>query len=282
MAFQKTMSSMSDKFSLKWNEFQQNINSTFKELQEYGDFSDVTLVCEEDQQVEAHRVIISACSPIFKNILKNNKHNHPLIYMRGLKANDLFAIIDFMYSGETSIPQGDLKRFLALAQELQLKGLEGVNNEQESKHHHASVNNIVSRKIEDSLKVLVPVKLEETLIKEENVISPEVDQDKSSFELEMSDKSIFGEELLPKPNNVNTVLSMNFDLDGQISSMMQKVEGKWCCKVCVKSSNQKCRMTTHIESEHIQGVTHTCNQCGKTSRTRNKLYVHVNTHHKLK
>ena len=51
-----------------------------------------------------------------------------MIYMRGLKAKDLVAIVDFIYHGEASIYQEDLDGFLALAEELQLKGLAGTHN----------------------------------------------------------------------------------------------------------------------------------------------------------
>ena len=93
----------SEKFCLKLKNFQDNIASSIHGLREDMDFSDVTLVCEEDKQIEAHRVILSACSPFFSSVLKRNKHSHPMIYMRGLKSKDLVAIVDFIYHGETSI-----------------------------------------------------------------------------------------------------------------------------------------------------------------------------------
>ena len=117
------MTYSSEKFCLKWNDFQQNIVSSYHDLRKDSHFCDVTLVCEEDQQIEAHRIILTACSPFFSTVLKRNKHSHPMIYMRGLKAKDLEAILDFIYHGEANIYQEDLDGFLALAEELQLKGL---------------------------------------------------------------------------------------------------------------------------------------------------------------
>ena len=99
------MTNSSEKFCLKWNDFRQNIVTSFQDLRKEMDFSDVTLVCEEDHQIEAHRIILTACSPFFKNILKKNKHSHPMIYMRGMKAKDLVAIVDFIYHGEANIYQ---------------------------------------------------------------------------------------------------------------------------------------------------------------------------------
>ena len=111
----------SEKFCLKWNDFQQNIVSAFHGLRKDVEYSDVTLVCEDDQQIEAHRIIHTASSPLFSKVLQRNKHSHPMIYMRGLKAKDLVAMVDFIYLGEANIYQEDLDGFLALAEELQLR-----------------------------------------------------------------------------------------------------------------------------------------------------------------
>ena len=108
---------------MKWNDFQQNIATAFQGLREEANFSDVTLVCEEDQQVQAHRIILSACSPFFRALLKRNNHSHPMIYMRGLKSKDLVPIVDFIYHGEKNVYESDIYGFLSLAEELQLKGL---------------------------------------------------------------------------------------------------------------------------------------------------------------
>ena len=77
----------------------------------------------DGQQMEAHKVILAASSLFFMDILKENKHQHPLIYMKGLKASDLTAIIVFIYLGEADILQDNMDDFLAIAEELQLKGI---------------------------------------------------------------------------------------------------------------------------------------------------------------
>ena len=91
---------MSEKLCLQWNDFQDNIKSAFGNLREDNDFTDVTLACEDGQQVEAHKVILAASSPFFQKLFARNKHPHPLVYMRGMKSDDLSAIVDFLYRGE--------------------------------------------------------------------------------------------------------------------------------------------------------------------------------------
>ena len=114
-----------EKLCLKWNDFQDNITSAFGERRQDRQFADVTLACDDGQQVDAHKVILASSSPFFLDILTRNKHPHTLIYMRGMKSEDLVAIVDFLYFGEANVFQENLDSFLAIAEELKLKGLTG-------------------------------------------------------------------------------------------------------------------------------------------------------------
>jgi len=120
-----------DKFCLKWNDFETNISVAFKELRDDKDFFDVTLACE-DNQMQAHKVILSACSPFFRNILRRNPHQHPLLYLRGVKHSDLQCVLNFMYHGEVNVAQEELNSFLAVAEELRVKGLTQGNSSSSS------------------------------------------------------------------------------------------------------------------------------------------------------
>ena len=121
-----------EKFCLRWNDFEQNINSAFQELREEKDFFDITLACD-DEQIQAHKVILSACSPFFKTILRRNPHQHPLLYLHGVSFTDLQSVLNFMYHGEVNVAQEDLNSFLAVAENLKVKGLT-QQKKAESKH----------------------------------------------------------------------------------------------------------------------------------------------------
>ena len=64
---------------VQWNDFQDNVKSAFGNLRKCPDFADMTLACEDDHQIESHKVIQAASSPFFQAILMKNKHSHPLI-----------------------------------------------------------------------------------------------------------------------------------------------------------------------------------------------------------
>ena len=274
------MSSTNENFCLKWNDFQQNIATNYRDLRESSDFSDVTLVCEEDQQVEAHRVILSACSPFFMNILKKTKHIHPMIYMRGLKTKDLLAIVDFIYRGETNIFQDDLDGFLAIADELQLKGLSGGDSKDDSNDVDTKPQELVSKQM--PILGSKTTKLEEKIVRNlDREFLPNIVQEIQNHEI--SDIQSYKEETDRFMNSsITSMVSVyNHDeLDGQIASMTTKTDGKWSCKVCGKVARDKTNISQHIEANHIEGVSHPCDQCGKVSRSRHALAYHVYASHK--
>ena len=114
---------MTEKLCLQWKDFTEIVKTAFGNLKEDTDFTDVTLFCEDGNQISAHKVVLAASSPTLQKVLKRSRHPEPMIYMRGLKSEDLSAMIDFLYSGEANVLQESLDSFLALADELQLKGL---------------------------------------------------------------------------------------------------------------------------------------------------------------
>ena len=116
------MSAQQEKFCLRWNDFETNISVAFRELREDKDFFDVTLACDDDQ-IQAHKVILSACSPFFRKVLKRNPHERPLLYLKGVRYAEIVAVLNFMYHGEVNVAQEDLNTFLAVAEDLQVKGL---------------------------------------------------------------------------------------------------------------------------------------------------------------
>ena len=63
---------MAEKLCLQWNDFKNNTIEALRRLREDKDLSDVTLVCEDGQQVEAHKVILAISSPFFQSLLKKN------------------------------------------------------------------------------------------------------------------------------------------------------------------------------------------------------------------
>jgi len=112
----------SEKFCLRWNDFERNISAAFRDIRDDKEFFDITIACE-DEQLQAHKVILSACSPFFKGVLRRNQHQHPLLFLKGVSFKDMEAVLNFMYHGEVNVAQDDLNSFLQVAEDLRVKGL---------------------------------------------------------------------------------------------------------------------------------------------------------------
>ena len=254
---------MSEKLCLQWHGFNDNVICAFPSLREEKDFADVTLACEDGKQVEVHKVILSSSSPFFRNLLRQNKHPHPLIYMRGLKSDDLIAIIDFLYCGEANVCQENLDSFLAIAEELQLKGLMGKSVDEDLKLPE------VARKV-----------------------NPVYKKEATSFfsgSPSYGDKQIISNEL----DIVDGIAAKTKHISGDLQdfarakcdSIMEKTPRKmpngkplYSCKICGKE-DESGNMKHHIEVHHMEGVSFPCNFCEKTFRSRQLLRMHNRNHH---
>ena len=265
-----------EKLCLQWNDFKENIISSFGNLRGDREFTDVTLACEDGQQIEAHKVVLASSSPFFMELLMKNKHPHPLIYMRGLKSKDLAAILDFLYFGEANVIQEGLDTFLALAGELKLKGLtgtsddDGLGNNKEIQSPVMKYENLPKRHTGKKMQ-----QSSETLYSTPETVTLSI-QPKNSTTDSGTTVAV-----------VETHVSVNLeDLDDQIRSMITKSDvnsatgqGKMAsCNACGKQGPLKF-MPQHIEAYHITGLSHPCNTCGKISRSRDGLRRHNFKHH---
>ena len=254
------MMATSEKVCLEWSDFKENTTSSFKELREDKEFTDVTLAFEDGQQLEAHKVVLASSSPFFMELLKKNRHPHPLIYMRGLRSQDFRAIMDFLYLGEANVLQDNLDSFLALAEELILKGLsEGSEGEKEANDKNPQTKKVPQKRDIDQQKL-------------ERLSNMDFERPSSQ------PQGLFDTTVALKKDKVCVELE---DLDEQIRSMITKSDraigtgqGKLAtCNICGKQGPYF-RMKGHIEAKHITGVSHACDICGKLSRSRNTLNMH--------
>ena len=136
-----------EKCSLAWEDFQKNTGETFSDFREDKDFSDVTLVCENNQQISCHKVVLSASSPLLAAMLRSSRQSHPLLYFLGIKVRDLSRLVDFIYKGQVQIYKSDLADFLSLAKQLKVKGVSRGDQRQDNmvepdRGEEEEVNNI--------------------------------------------------------------------------------------------------------------------------------------------
>ena len=95
---------------------------------------------------------------------------------------------------------------------------------------------------------------------------------------ELADSFANSDVSLVQTEEDNLLLNTNLELDLQIEQMIEKSEGLWQCKVCGKIAKLKGNIKHHAES-HIEGVSHICHICNKSSPTRNSLQMHITRCH---
>ena len=181
-----------------------------------------------------------------------------MMYMRGLKAEELEAIFDFIYHGEANIYQENLDAFLILAEELQLKGLE------RNEDHKSNVDN--------------------QNLAGQKTLKPREDNDHNQEnKFQLKETKNMNQSVIQFDNGTLVVSGdTSFEaLKVRLDSMMERsdIDDKWKCIVCGKESTTRRHMRSHIET-HIEGMSYPCDRCGKVSRSSNALQVHVSTYHR--
>lgn len=113
-----------EQFSLRWNNFHTNLKSGFHDLLQQAEMVDVTLAVD-GHFLQAHKVVLSICSPYFKMMFKTNPCKHPIVILKDVGHENMKDILQFMYMGEVSVLRENLSSFLRTAEILQVKGLTG-------------------------------------------------------------------------------------------------------------------------------------------------------------
>ena len=241
---------MSEKFCLKWNDFQSNVSNSFSLLRNEDYLHDVTIVTDDNDQIAAHKLVLSACSEYFKNLFKKNKHSHPLLCLEGVGSKDVRNMMDYVYNGELQIYQEDLDGFLNVAQRLKIEGLMSDPDDDQKEEE---------------------VNVETKQFKTENVKSQKMP---SYHQTEGPEKSVIAKLNTQNPENLSEVLQQ---IDENI---IRNADHTWGCKVCNRSFKKKDHLKQHIET-HLEGVSYDCPMCEKTFRSTNSLNVHKVRFHKI-
>ncbi|XP_063242216.1 protein tramtrack, beta isoform-like isoform X25 [Bacillus rossius redtenbacheri] len=127
----KMTDAKSEHFSLRWDNFHSNLSTSFHTLLQGEELVDVTIAAE-GHFVQAHKLVLSVCSPYFKSLFKVNPCKHPIVILKDVGHKELVDILEFMYRGEVDVSQEDLTEFLKTAEMLQVKGLTGEDSPGES------------------------------------------------------------------------------------------------------------------------------------------------------
>jgi len=237
-----------DKFCLNWNGYDANIREHFKKLREDQKMSDVTLVTDDGQYSQAHKIILSASSDFFSDIFVKMNHSNMLVYLKGISSDKLEPVLDFIYNGEVFITQEQIEEFIETGKGLQVKGLDGE----------------LSGVDENENKTLT---------------NPQEDEQRYD-NCEDEDEKVFTGSPEVAEMNEEYLQATNNEIRLQTNEMIEKNEGVWRCKICGRTParNTKSEIRRHAE-RHIEGMSHACPICSKIFPHRHSVSCHISNVH---
>ena len=287
---------MAEVLTLFREDFDQKCPKAFKELWLDTDFSDVTLASEDGCQLTAHKVILAACSPLFKRLLQKNPNSHPLLYLMGVQSSQLQQILSYIYLGQCDLTQEQLPAFMATCKQLEIEGLTGVLTGQGTGVLRGQgkevltgqgtgvltgqgtgvLRGVLKERSEGELsgeksqrqeklplaieQCGVPLKAEELRGALESV---RMDQDEDEDMLETSLDEIF-QDKVPGVNNTRSIIANQ-------PNLLQ-------CQFCEYRAAKNSFIKYHLENVH-KGVKYDCTNCDYKSGDKGNLKKHMESIH---
>ncbi|XP_039287438.1 protein bric-a-brac 1-like [Nilaparvata lugens] len=109
-------------YSMKWENYLYHVSDLFNQLLQTGSMSDITLYAE-GTKINCHKILLSACSPYFQEILSDVGSEKTAIVISGIEGEDVKSCIEFIYKGEINVKADRLCSVLKAAQVLKICGL---------------------------------------------------------------------------------------------------------------------------------------------------------------
>ena len=109
-------------FALRCREHNPHVVRSLHQLWEDSHLTDVTLATET-KTFKAHRLVLSACSPYFKNLFIANPCKHPTVFLKDIPERHIELLLQYMYQGSIAVKQHELLEILSTASSLKIHGL---------------------------------------------------------------------------------------------------------------------------------------------------------------
>ena len=250
-----------EKYNLNWHTYSDHLREMLHEMMKSTDLTDVTLVCDDKKQFKAHKIVLSACSSVFKSIINDLPHNSSVIYLRGIQHQEMESILEFMYLGVATFYQDRMNEFLNVAKNLEIKEISKdveFDNENESNEEAEIPNNETNLEAEPQTKTSTYSAKSMKFIGSSQIL-------KTSEESFDCDKC--GSKFTQKKNLVRHIQS--------------KHEGvKYACNHCEHQATTKGNLKSHIQRKHIGlGLMLFCNQCNQQYCDVSTLRRHIRSKH---
>ena len=228
--------------ALEWRNYKFATKSIFSSLYKDESLADVTLVCEDNKKILAHKFILQACSHFFHDILVGNPNPRPLIHLQGVQLKHMELIKQFMYLGQAKVGKEDIETFVAVSERLM-----NTDGRQSAKDDYKLQINV------ENVKLLPDVAV----------------QNEPPCEIKS--------EIKEQTNDTATKPSKNLDTLKQKMMTNKSKQELYLCELCSYSTRKQNTMWKH-KNQHL-GIKYQCDQCMSAFRAKTTLEMHYDTKH---
>ena len=267
---------MSEKISLRRNDFQFKTSELFSALRLEKDFYDVTLVTDDDVQISAHKLILASSSGFFKSIFRKNIHPHPLVYLSEMDSKSLGLVLDYIYQGEAKMNQKQVDNFLKISRKLKIEDL--MRLDQDEQGDEETEDFLQSNDIEDS-RFIENIDEETDQINEsedsiEDGTTECLEEDKAKL-WKQSIRDLF---LVRNEEKKVTEDTSQGDREDKPRRLSYRESNIYYCENCKYFTKVRAHLLRHVES-HVEGIKYECQFCDKTFQMSNNYQRHIGFHH---
>jgi len=234
-------------YSIASDEVSENL---LKYVTEDTRLQDVTLVCDDGQHIRAHKIVLSARSPLFKEVLNGERDLNPFIYFCEFQKSEIETLMEFLYRGSTVISEENMRSFFRIAKLLKIDGVNVdpvtsdtspviTDNEDKLSTSHENFDSEVQSNIEsDSHVKEFDDRVEDIKIKDDRISFEKCDETNETF---------------------------------------SKINGLWECNICGRTFIRKNHVTTHVLIHNEEPVP--CPECTSILKTKDSLKKHIQLVH---
>ena len=287
-----------EKYTIGWNTFQKQLRESNRELYNEKHFADVTLVSDDMVQVNAHKSILSSASTLFKQLLLLNSNSmfNQILFLKGIKYEELEAILQFIYLGEANISENRINSFVTASTDLDIKELK-LEKDEINMHPNAE-DEIVAKLETKDIDNANESQTDDYIMHDVNSVSNDFPKSDATFskpkDLRKQYKSIHrGENFNANESQTDDYLKHDINIVSndcpecgatfsKPSNMRKHYKNihrgeNYGCNQCDKYYTQKDNLDTHIRAVHL-GVRFPCNMCDKICNSPSNLSSHMKIH----
>ena len=272
--------SSEQKYNLSWQSYADHLRDMMHNMMISDPFTDVTLVTDDKKSVKAHRNILSACSPVFKYIFSMEAdHNHPVVYLRGIKYSEVETILKLIYQGEATFYDDRMKELLEVAKDLEITRLSYHSSD--SNLSHESKDNAASTEALQDINATKAIKksceysnTKSTQKGEKDYVDCDFDSRSLKDEVDITINTSHHDLVNTEAAEEIHVQSKSVQSFSQVTS----VGSKFQCNLCDKLFTYKNAANQHIRGVH-KGVKYDCDYCGKRFSQSSSLNTHIQAVH---